>query len=72
MLTDGVEALTKEIDDFGKVSKSSGNELNEWLNIVKSAIPFGNSFNKVLNSANADKAINAIRQYGTALGILKL
>ena len=72
LLTKSVEAITKEIDDFGKVSKSSGNELNEWLNIVKSAIPFGNSFNKVLNSANADKAINAIRQYGTALGILKL
>ena len=72
LLTNGVEALTKEIDDFGKVSKSSGNELNEWLKIVKSAIPFGNSFNKVLNSANADKAINALRQYGTALGVLKL
>ena len=72
LLTNGVEALTKEIDDFGKVSKSSGNELNEWLKIVKSAIPFGNSFNKVLNSANADKAINAFRQYGTALGVLKL
>ena len=72
LLTDGVEALTKEIDDFGKMSKSSGNELNEWLKIVKSAIPFGNSFNKVLNSANADKAINAFRQYGTALGVLKL
>ena len=72
LLTKSVEAITKEIDDFSKVSKSSGNELNEWLNIVKSAIPFGNSFNKVLNSANADKAINAIRQYGTALGILKL
>ena len=72
LLTNGVEALTKEIDDFGKVSKSSGNELNEWLKIVKSAIPFGNSFNKVLNSANAAKAINAFRQYGTALGVLKL
>ena len=72
LLTNGVEALTKEIDDFGKMSKSSGNELNEWLKIVKSAIPFGNSFNKVLNSANADKAINAFRQYGTALGVLKL
>ena len=72
LLTDGVEALTKEIDDFSKVSKSSANELNEWWNIVKSAIPVGNTFNKVLNSANADKAINAIRQYGTALGILKL
>ena len=72
LLTNGVEALTKEIDDFGKVSKSAGNELNEWLKIVKSAIPFGNSFNKVLNSANADKAINAFRQYGTALGVLKL
>lgn len=72
LLTNGVEALTKEIDDFSKVSKSSANELNEWLKIVKSAIPFGNSLNKVLSSANADKAINAIRQYGTALGILKL
>lgn len=72
LLTDGVEALTKEIDDFSKLSKSSANELNEWLKIVKSAIPFGNSFNKVLNSANADKAINAFRQYGTALGVLKL
>ena len=72
LLTKSVEAITKEIDDFSKVSKSSANELNEWLNIVKSAIPFGNRFNKVLNSANADKAINAIRQYGTALGILKL
>lgn len=72
LLTKSVEAITKEIDDFGKVSKSSGNELNEWLNIVKSAIPFGNRFNKVLNSANANKSINAIRQYGTALGILKL
>ena len=72
LLTKSIEATTKEIDDFGKLSKSSANELNEWLKIVKSAIPFGNSFNKVLNSANADKAINAIRQYGTALGVLKL
>lgn len=72
LLTDGVEILTKEIEDFGKVSKSSGNELNEWLKIVKSAIPFGNSLNKVLSSANADNALNAFRQYGTALGVLKL
>ena len=72
LLTDGVETLTKEIEDFGKVSKSSGNELNEWLKIVKSAIPFGNSLNKVLSSANAAKALNAFRQYGTALGVLKL
>lgn len=72
LLTDGVEVLTKEIDDFGKLSKSSADELNEWLKIVKSAIPFGDSFNKVLSSANADKSINAFRQYGTALGVLKL
>lgn len=72
LLTDGVEVLTKEIDDFGKLSKSSADELNEWLKIVKSAIPFGNSLNKVLSSANADKSINAFRQYGTALGVLKL
>ena len=72
LLTDGVETLTKEIEDFGKVSKSSGNELNEWLKIVKSAIPFGNSLNKVLSSANAANALNAFRQYGTALGVLKL
>lgn len=72
LLTNGVEALTKEIDDFSKVSKSSANELNEWLKIVKSAIPFGNSLNKVLNSANATNALNAFRQYGTALGVLKL
>ena len=72
LLTKSIEATTKEIDDFGKLSKSSANELNEWLKIVKSAIPFGNSFNKVLNSANAAKAINAFRQYGTALGVLKL
>lgn len=72
LLTDGVEVLTKEIDDFGKLSKSSADELNEWLKIVKSAIPFGDSLNKVLSSANADKSINAFRQYGTALGVLKL
>ena len=72
LLTDGVEVLTKEIDDFGKLSKSSANELNEWLKIVKSAIPFGNSLNKVLSSANATNALNAFRQYGTALGVLKL
>lgn len=72
LLTDGVKILTKEIDDFGKLSKSSADELNEWLKIVKSAIPFGNSLNKVLSSANADKSINAFRQYGTALGVLKL
>lgn len=72
LLTDGVEVLTKEIDDFSKVSKSSANELNEWLKIVKSAIPFGNSLNKVLSSANATNALNAFRQYGTALGVLKL
>ena len=72
LLTDGVEVLTKEIDDFSKVSKSSANELNEWLKIVKSAIPFGNSLNKVLSSANATNALKAFRQYGTALGILKL
>lgn len=72
LLTDGVEVLTKEIDDFSKVSKSSANELNEWLKIVKSAIPFGNSLNKVLSSANATNALKAFRQYGTALGVLKL
>lgn len=72
LLTNGVEALTKEIDDFSKVSKSSANELNEWLKIVKSAIPFGNSLNKVLSSANATNALKAFRQYGTALGVLKL
>ena len=72
LLTDGVKILTKEIGDFGEVSKSSANELNEWLNIVKSAIPFGNSLNKVLSSANATNALNAFRQYGTALGVLKL
>lgn len=72
LLTNGVEALTKEIDDFGKLSKSSANELNEWLKIVKSAIPFGNSLNKVLSSANATNALKAFRQYGTALGVLKL
>ena len=72
LLTDGVKILTKEIDDFSKVSKSSANELNEWLKIVKSAIPFGNSLNKVLSSANATNALKAFRQYGTALGILKL
>lgn len=72
LLTDGVEVLTKEIDDFSKVSKSSANELNEWLKIVKSAIPFGNSLNKVLSSANAANALKAFRQYGTALGVLKL
>ena len=72
LLTDGVKTITKEIEDFGKVSKSSGNELNEWLKIVKSAIPFGNSLNKVLSSANATNALNAFRQYGTALGVLKL
>lgn len=72
LLTNGVEALTKEIDDFSNVSKSSANELNEWLKIVKSAIPFGNSLNKVLSSANATNALKAFRQYGTALGVLKL
>ena len=72
LLTNGVEALTKEIDDFGKLSKSSANELNEWLKIVKSAIPFGNSLNKVLSSANATNALKAFKQYGTALGVLKL
>lgn len=72
LLTDGVKVLTKEIDDFGKLSKSSANELNEWLKIVKSAIPFGNSLNKVLSSANATNALKAFRQYGTALGVLKL
>lgn len=72
LLTDGVEALTKEIDDFGKLSKSSADELNEWLKIVKSAIPFGDSLNKVLSSADATNALNAFRQYGTALGVLKL
>ena len=72
LLTDGVEVLTKEIDDFGKLSKSSADELNEWLKIVKSAIPFGDSLNKVLSSADATNALNAFRQYGTALGVLKL
>ena len=57
--------------DETKTAYAISNE-NEWLKIVKSAIPFGNRFNKVLNSANADKAINAFRQYGTALGVLKL
>ena len=62
---------TITIYDETKTAYAISND-NEWLKIVKSAIPFGNSFNKVLNSANADKAINALRQYGTALGVLKL